>query len=360
MKNREEGIFLSVGVLVFIFLPICLDQVIMNRFVTNWKLNEWAGFLGSYLGGAIGGIIALLGVYYQLKKSNSLEKEKKMNKFKRISEFSFKQIQSDEFYDGYNFLFLKKKSFFMKKDFFYEVFIEKYEEEIANFQFYDEFVLFNLKKENYKNKIEYFNQVKENLNIEIETMRETIENKLDIKLKEIENLEKKISEEKEEQKLKILFQDYVFVLTSLLKDLINREKQIHEERIKKEAEDIEKIILEISDNGKKEINSKVETLEKTTIKEFNSRNLKDEYQKEIENKKEKICNEINEKSKTGQKNIRNISSKGKNRLDKLKNISIEYLDLLDEIINESFEIKKSAKSLADKINVYFEKNPLKK
>lgn len=51
----------------------------MNKFETNISdKNVWFGFLGSYLGSALGAIITLIGIYYQIKYTEKSEKSEKM------------------------------------------------------------------------------------------------------------------------------------------------------------------------------------------------------------------------------------------------------------------------------------------
>lgn len=69
--------WLIVGLVIFIFLPFGIDQLVMNKFVTTWSKGDWAGFLGSYLGGGIGALITLGGVWWQVKKTNEKDKKDK-------------------------------------------------------------------------------------------------------------------------------------------------------------------------------------------------------------------------------------------------------------------------------------------
>ncbi|MGL5965149.1 MAG: hypothetical protein ACRCZ2_12250 [Fusobacteriaceae bacterium] len=68
-------------ILLFFILPICIDKIFMNKFITNWSLGEWAGFLGSYLGGGISGFIALVGIWWQLNHS---KKDKETTEIKNL------------------------------------------------------------------------------------------------------------------------------------------------------------------------------------------------------------------------------------------------------------------------------------
>lgn len=66
-------LYIGIGIIIFLLIPLGIDQIFMNRFVTNWDMGHWSGFLGSYLGGGIGALITLAGVWWQMKRS---EKEK--------------------------------------------------------------------------------------------------------------------------------------------------------------------------------------------------------------------------------------------------------------------------------------------
>lgn len=65
--------YIIIGLIVYAFLPLGIDQLFMEKFVTHW-----AGFLGSYLGGGIGALITLTGVWWQMKKTNEKNKKDKV------------------------------------------------------------------------------------------------------------------------------------------------------------------------------------------------------------------------------------------------------------------------------------------
>lgn len=68
-------LYIGLGIIVFLFLPFGIDQFFMNKFVTNWDMGQWAGFLGSYLGGAIGGVIAIGGIWWQVTREDKKKKQ---------------------------------------------------------------------------------------------------------------------------------------------------------------------------------------------------------------------------------------------------------------------------------------------
>lgn len=85
-------IIFILGVIAFLFLPFGIDRFFMNKFVTNWDMGQWAGFLGSYLGGAIGGVIAIGGIWWQLKKE---EKKSKKDKLTGLLNYLYYNMESN-------------------------------------------------------------------------------------------------------------------------------------------------------------------------------------------------------------------------------------------------------------------------
>ena len=71
-------LYIVLGILIFIFLPWIIDEYFMGLFVTNWGISDWAGFLGSYIGGIIGALITLVGVYWQIKRDDKLKNKEKI------------------------------------------------------------------------------------------------------------------------------------------------------------------------------------------------------------------------------------------------------------------------------------------
>lgn len=98
-------------VIIFSFLPIGIDKIFMNRFVTNWDMGQWAGFLRSYLGGGIGGIITLVGVWWQMtNEKKTKEKENKLGFLRHIEHILTRNLNLDkdkEIYQKINDEFMK-------------------------------------------------------------------------------------------------------------------------------------------------------------------------------------------------------------------------------------------------------------
>lgn len=129
-------IFLGI---IFLFLPIGIDKIFMNRFVTNWDMGQWAGFLGSYLGGGIGGIITLLGVWWQLNRTDKKEKKESiLGVLKGILYSLDRNLETN------NIEYVKQQSFYV---------LDYYYGNIVHSKFYNSYIyeIFpELIKENYK------------------------------------------------------------------------------------------------------------------------------------------------------------------------------------------------------------------
>lgn len=63
-------------VILFLGIPLVLEMVVFGykhpSYITN---GEWVGFLGSYLGGIIGGGTTLLAIYFTTKETRRIERE---------------------------------------------------------------------------------------------------------------------------------------------------------------------------------------------------------------------------------------------------------------------------------------------
>ena len=81
IKLKIMALF-SIGILVFCWIPIGIDYFIIKGFLRDttiqWTKTEWSGFLGSYLGGGIGAIITLFGVWWQIKRDDKIKQRDKM------------------------------------------------------------------------------------------------------------------------------------------------------------------------------------------------------------------------------------------------------------------------------------------
>lgn len=72
-------------VIVGIFIPIIFKYSIFeNDSLSKLSNNEWAGFLGSYVGGILGGLGTLISVYLTVKSSFSIQEQNKKETDERI------------------------------------------------------------------------------------------------------------------------------------------------------------------------------------------------------------------------------------------------------------------------------------
>lgn len=78
------------GILIFLLIPLYIDFLGVEKFVTNWNIGEWSGFLGSYLGGRIGVFITLGSIWWQLNE-NKNQFQKSLGEQKRQFDFQIKQ-----------------------------------------------------------------------------------------------------------------------------------------------------------------------------------------------------------------------------------------------------------------------------
>lgn len=135
---------IGIGIGIFCWTPIGIDYFLIKEFVkdTNsfqWIKSDWSGFLGSYLGGGISGVITLTGVWWQVTKNDKKEKrEKTIGVLKGILYSINRNLETD------NLKLIKFKSF-QVLDYYYDGVIYS--------KFYDDYIyeIFpEVIKENYK------------------------------------------------------------------------------------------------------------------------------------------------------------------------------------------------------------------
>lgn len=133
----------SIGILVFCWIPIGVDYFIVKGFVQDttiqWTKAEWAGFLGSYLGGSIGAVITLFGVWWQIKRDDKIKQRDKVIGVLKGILYSLNKNLED------------KKLEYHKKQSFYV--LDYYCENLVHFKFYNSYIyeIFpEIIKENYK------------------------------------------------------------------------------------------------------------------------------------------------------------------------------------------------------------------
>lgn len=80
-------IFICVYCIFSIGLPLAFKYIIFESTAySNLTNNEWAGFLGSYVGGILGGLGTLFSVYYTVKTSINMQKAENERRNAEISE----------------------------------------------------------------------------------------------------------------------------------------------------------------------------------------------------------------------------------------------------------------------------------
>ena len=76
MSKKKITMIIFISVLVIIALPFVLEIAIFRNDVYSVLSNgEWGGFLGSYIGGALGGVGTLLAVYITTKETRKIQQE---------------------------------------------------------------------------------------------------------------------------------------------------------------------------------------------------------------------------------------------------------------------------------------------
>lgn len=97
MSKKKIAVIIFISAFVIVVLPFVLEIVIFrNDFYSVLSNGEWGGFLGSYIGGALGGIGTLLAVYITTKEtrkiqqenSTQIEDEKRRNERKERKQFA--------------------------------------------------------------------------------------------------------------------------------------------------------------------------------------------------------------------------------------------------------------------------------
>jgi len=76
---------ISIYTIIGIVLPIVFKYMIFeNTAISNLSNNEWAGFLGSYVGGILGGLGTLIAVFITIRDSRNIQFENKKDTDQRI------------------------------------------------------------------------------------------------------------------------------------------------------------------------------------------------------------------------------------------------------------------------------------
>lgn len=76
MSKKKIAIIIFISIFIIIVLPFALEIIIFRNDIYSVLDNgEWSGFLGSYIGGALGGIGTLLAVYITTKETRKIQRE---------------------------------------------------------------------------------------------------------------------------------------------------------------------------------------------------------------------------------------------------------------------------------------------
>lgn len=76
MSKKKIAIIVFIFVFIVLMLPFALEIFIFRNNVYSVLSNgEWGGFLGSYIGGALGGIGTLLAMYITTKETRKVQQE---------------------------------------------------------------------------------------------------------------------------------------------------------------------------------------------------------------------------------------------------------------------------------------------
>ena len=74
-------IYTTVGIILpFIFKYVIFESTTFS----NLSNNEWAGFLGSYVGGILGGLGTLISVFITVKDSRDMQIENKKDTIRKF------------------------------------------------------------------------------------------------------------------------------------------------------------------------------------------------------------------------------------------------------------------------------------
>lgn len=79
MSKKKIAIIIFISISIIVVLPFALEIIIFRNDIYSVLGNaEWSSFLGSYIGGALGGIGTLLAVYITTKETRKIQQENSM------------------------------------------------------------------------------------------------------------------------------------------------------------------------------------------------------------------------------------------------------------------------------------------
>ncbi|PHH96872.1 hypothetical protein KST83_09135 [Fusobacterium nucleatum] len=343
-------------VLLLLFFPYFFDKIIMNKFITNWDLHDWAGFLGAY----VGGFITLSGIWWQVtREEKQKEKDEKIGLLKTILYYLKQNIKDRE----------------LKEYYFYSLSSYKIIEKII-LQNYDKYKLIEINKdflysnlkeifklENAENIVEIADEITKYNVLYNELISEIISKTREIILKELKGLDKNF-----EANIKILesisnllnFLTLIFSSSFGLKRSLDIVKQKAKEIVESYKEKNKTIQYE--NFNENQLENEWENLVEELTRDYETANYKDIYWKlsllidhVISDIKFEISSkilQINEISKA-----RKIEEKEQKRLEKL----IQFLDFFKNkleyhnLIRDKLSIYSRIEELREKIENQIEK-----
>ena len=105
MKIKKKYLYIIVVflfLLALVLLPVLLDKFVFgNDIQSNLTNGEWAGFLGSYFGGIIGGMASMLGIYMTIKTSDRRREEELELQYRPVLLPNIEKYSDDMNFLGY-------------------------------------------------------------------------------------------------------------------------------------------------------------------------------------------------------------------------------------------------------------------
>ncbi|MFZ8018616.1 MULTISPECIES: hypothetical protein [Fusobacterium] len=343
-------------VLLLLFFPYFFDKIIMNRFITNWDLHDWASFLGAY----IGGFITLFGIWWQVtREEKQKEKDEKIGLLKTILYYLKQNIKDRELKEYYFYSLSSYK--IMDK-----IILQNYNK-YKLMEINKDFLYSNLKEifklENAENIIELADEITKYNVLYNELISEITSKTREIILKELKVLDKNF-----EANIKILesisnllnLLTLIFSSSFRLKSSLDIVKQKAKEIVESYKEKSKTISCE--NFNENQLENEWENLVEELTRYYETANYKDIYWKLSllidyilsDIKFEVSCKifQINDISK-----VRKIEEKEEERLEKLIQILDFFKNKLEyhNLIKDKLSIYSRIKELTKKIEIQIEK-----
>lgn len=126
----ESKNLIALGIIVFLIVPLFVDFLVIGdkTIKTNQTNEQWSTFLGSYLGGGIGGIIALFGVNWQINRNEKKDYERNTKGFASLVSYIL-----DKNLITYNHILNNKDEYYIKSYLILSRFFSINEEQINKY-----------------------------------------------------------------------------------------------------------------------------------------------------------------------------------------------------------------------------------